>query len=89
MAQLLTIHQIAQRAKLHRKTVEGKIHDGEIPAFQLGERGSYRVKEEDYEAWVNRRPVRRTESSVPALTAPPPARRGRLIVDEDMRRRSK
>jgi excisionase family DNA binding protein len=53
----LTVKEVARRLDLHEITVRRKIHDGVIPALQLGGRGTaIRVLEDEFEAWLFREP---------------------------------
>jgi excisionase family DNA binding protein len=54
---LLTIREVAERLGVSRRTVQRKIANGEIPAFQLGSKHSpIRVDERELEAWLTRDP---------------------------------
>jgi len=49
---LLTVRDVATRSKLSEKTVRRAIRRGELIAFKV--RGRWRVRESDYEAWIER-----------------------------------
>jgi excisionase family DNA binding protein len=54
---LLTVDQAAERLGLSRRTVQRKIASGEIPAFQLGGRGTaIRIDERELERWLESEP---------------------------------
>jgi excisionase family DNA binding protein len=48
----LTAGQVAQRAGCSRVTVWRAIDRGELEAYRLGARGTYRVRPEAVEAWL-------------------------------------
>lgn len=48
----LTIHDAADRAKLHYKTVWKAVSDHELTAYQQGRRGAWRIRIEDLDAWL-------------------------------------
>ncbi len=50
---LLTTEEIAERLKIHVKTVREWIASGELKAFDLGQ--AYRVQEDDLQAFLNAR----------------------------------
>jgi excisionase family DNA binding protein len=56
-APLLTVPEVARRLGLHRDTVYRKIDRGEIPAIRIGpdDVGPLRVREEEFEAWLEAR----------------------------------
>ena len=62
---LLTPKDIAARCQIHPKTVLRAIRAGRLRASQLGERAAYRVREEDFQAWLA------------ATVVTPPTRAGR------------
>lgn len=50
---LLTLGEVADRLGVTRRTVERKVHAGEIPALQLGgPRSPLRVDERELDAWL-------------------------------------
>lgn len=50
---LLTVKQTASRLGYHPMTVRKKIAEGEIPAVQLGGKGSaIRVDQHELESWI-------------------------------------
>jgi excisionase family DNA binding protein len=54
---LLTVQETAERLAVHEDTVRRRIARGEIPAVQLGGRGSsLRIDERELEAWLYGRP---------------------------------
>jgi excisionase family DNA binding protein len=55
---LLTIDEAAERLGLSRRTVQRKIASGEIPAFQLGGKGTaIRIDERELERWLESEPA--------------------------------
>lgn len=87
---LLTIAEVAERVRCHRKTIERAIRAGRLYAVNVGEptarRPEIRVRPSDYEAWLERCRVRSRER---AVELPPPqatrrARRGTLRLHEGM-----
>ena len=55
----MTAGEVALRAGCSRVTVWRAINDGELPAFRLGARGTFRVRPESLEEWLL--PATRTE----------------------------
>jgi excisionase family DNA binding protein len=89
-SQLLTVKETASRLGYHPRTVRRKIERGEIPAVQLGGKGSaVRVDERDLDRWLYQDPAQaagipaeRTAPASPSslgrpVEAVPPAGRGR------------
>lgn len=85
METLLTVDDVAEHCHVHRRTVERAIHAGRLRAAQLGQRGAYRLRESDVEAWLEASVVRPKSSALPD---PRPARaaRGTLTVRDGMGR---
>lgn len=51
--ELLTVHETAERLGVSEKTVRRKIEAGQLPAVQLGGRGSaVRIDERELAAWL-------------------------------------
>jgi excisionase family DNA binding protein len=48
----LTVSEIAQREHISTDTVKRAIKNGHLPAHRIGSRGDWRIKVEDYEAWL-------------------------------------
>ena len=86
---LLTPKDIAARCQINPKTVLRAIRAGRLRASQLAERATYRVAEEDYQAWLAATVVK---PPVPAPAEPTPLRAverpaaGRLRLTPDMGR---
>jgi excisionase family DNA binding protein len=55
---LLTVAEVADRCRVHPKTVMRAIARGELEALRLGERGAYRIRPEDLDSWLDARVVR-------------------------------
>lgn len=55
---LMTVREVAERCRVHAKTVMRAIARGELRAVRLGERGAYRIRPTDLEAWLDERAVR-------------------------------
>ncbi len=54
--QWLTVQDITRRLQVHEETVRRWIRSGELPAILLGSaKGGYRVREADFDRWVNDR----------------------------------
>jgi excisionase family DNA binding protein len=51
----LTTHEAADQIRVHPRTIKRYIHDGELPAFALGNRGGYRISQKDLAAFMVRR----------------------------------
>jgi excisionase family DNA binding protein len=87
--QLLKPTDVARRAQISTKSVLRAIKSGRLRASRLGERGAYRIKEVDYDAWIEesivepevREPI---GEPVPVRVLPPGA--GRLVVTPEMGR---
>ena len=84
---LLTPADVAEQLKVHPKTVLRAIHRGDLRAFNVGQRGTWRIRWADVEQWLEERANRPRESPevrVPASRATMPPRmrrnapRGRL-----------
>jgi len=64
---LMTVDEVARRAKLSPKTVRRAIRSGELVAYKL--RGRLRIPPQEYLAWVRRAayvpPIPDTESITP------------------------
>jgi hypothetical protein len=86
---MLTPKDIATRCQLNPKTVVRAIRAGRLRASQLAESATYRVTEEDYQAWIAAMVVK---PPVPAPAEPTPLRvverptAGRLKLTRDMGR---
>jgi excisionase family DNA binding protein len=55
---LLTVAEVAETCRVHAKTVMRAIARGELMAVWLGERGAYRIRPTDLDAWIEARLVR-------------------------------
>jgi excisionase family DNA binding protein len=86
--QLLKPADVAQRAQISTKTVLRAIKAGRLRASRLGEHGAYRIRAEDYDAWIEGSVVEpevgERADPVPARALPPGV--GRLIVTPEMGR---
>ena len=49
---LLTPADVAERCQISAKSVLRAIHRGHLRAYRLGERGAYRLREYDVDAWL-------------------------------------
>lgn len=81
---LLTVADVADLVQCSRKTVMRAIHAGDLRAAQLASRGTWRVRLEDVDAWIELRSLPPAPPEVdPVLPVPPGvvrplrARRGR------------
>jgi excisionase family DNA binding protein len=54
----LTVAEVAGVCRVHAKTVMRAIGRGELTAVRLGERGAYRIRPADLDAWIEGRLVR-------------------------------
>ena len=89
-----TLDEVAQRAKVSKKTVLRAIDAGDLQAAPLGEGGALRILEEWFQSWMrdrarlraDRRAARSTSSSSSAAAGATrrPRRRGTLVVHEGM-----
>ncbi len=89
---LLTPAEVADRCRVSTKTVLRGIRAGRLRASRLGERGAYRVRAEDVDAWIDDTTVSvagRTEPSIRTLHGLPQrsAATGRLVLSDTMGRR--
>jgi excisionase family DNA binding protein len=86
--QVLKPIDVARWAQISTKTVLRAIKSGRLRASRLGEHGAYRIRESDYDAWVESSivepTVRERAEPVPARALPPGV--GRLIVTPEMGR---
>ena len=86
--QLLTPGDVAERCQISAKSVLRAIHRGHLRAYRLGERGAYRLRECDVDAWLEQAivaPVPASKLPSPAAPiAPLPATAGRLRLTPDM-----
>jgi excisionase family DNA binding protein len=57
---LLTLNEVIELLKVSESTARRWIKSGALPAFKLGESGHLRVRAEDLEEFVQRRPVTTT-----------------------------
>lgn len=55
---MLTVAEVAESCRVHAKTVMRAIARGELLAVRLGERGAYRIRPADLDAWIDARVVR-------------------------------
>ena len=88
---LLTPADVAERCQISAKTVLRAIHRGRLRASRLGERGAYRMRAADVDAWIEASvvtapPVRRAATRLAAAAAAR-ADVGRLELAPDMGRR--
>ena len=94
MSDLLTIEQVARRLQVHPRTVRRAIQARGLRAVQIAGRGTWRVRLDDLEAWLEERATPRpvdVGAVIPVALAaarPRPARRGAgvLTVSEGMGR---
>jgi excisionase family DNA binding protein len=88
---LLTPSDVAARCQISAKTVLRAIRAGRLRAYRLGERGTYRIRPSDVDAWLDDQEV---QPVVVPLRAVPPVPRpspgplagGRLRVPRSMGR---
>lgn len=84
---LLTPAAVAERCEVSTKTVMRAIHAGRLRASRLGAGGALRIREEDFEAWIEQSVLEPTPPArVPALLPRAPSR-GRLTLTSEMGRR--
>jgi excisionase family DNA binding protein len=92
--EILTVAEVAERCKLHKKTVLRAIHRGKLRASQLGVKGAYRIRPADVDAWFGATQVH-AQDELPGVAwgkvrrEPPPnprqlRARGTLVVGDDM-----
>ncbi len=55
MEQLLTVDQVAERLQVNEQTVRRWLRDGEITGIAFGGRTGWRIREEDVQAFLDRR----------------------------------
>lgn len=55
MTELLTIEQVAETLQVHPRTVRRAIDERGLRAFQVAGRGTWRVRPEDLDAWLEER----------------------------------
>ncbi|HLW01576.1 MAG TPA: helix-turn-helix domain-containing protein [Ktedonobacterales bacterium] len=60
---LLTVEEVAQRLNLHVESVRRYIRSKELKAVKFGNRGGYRITEEDLQAFI----AKKKEEGAPAL----------------------
>lgn len=60
---LLTVQEVAEAMKVSEKTVRRLIKRGDLTAYKVGERGQLRVKESDFELYVE---AQRVEADKPS-----------------------
>jgi excisionase family DNA binding protein len=53
-AALLTIREAAKHLRVHRKTLERWIRQGELPVIRLNSR-TFRLRQTELEAWIEQR----------------------------------
>lgn len=93
--QLLTISDVAELVQCSSKTVKRAIDAGHLRAAQLAKRGTWRIRSEDVDAWIELRSTRTpTPPHEPARIQIGRPRRGsrgathgRLAVGDDMGRK--
>lgn len=49
---LLTVQEVAQRLNLTYETVRRYVHDGRLKGVKFGNRGGWRIRERDLEAFL-------------------------------------
>lgn len=95
--QLLTLEEVAALLQVHPRTVRRAISAGRLRACQVAERGTWRVRPADLDAWLEERATPRAPAAsalapvvpVAGRARAPRARRGRsgvLAVTGDMGR---
>jgi excisionase family DNA binding protein len=57
---LYTAHEVAEISAFHRQVIYRAIRRGELRAFRVCKR--IRIKEEDFEEWIEREPAASTDS---------------------------
>jgi excisionase family DNA binding protein len=83
---LLTPADVADRCQISTKTVLRAIRSGRLRASRLGERGAYRVRVEDLDAWLQAVVVSPSDQESESAYGPEPlfgrgaASAGRLVV---------
>jgi excisionase family DNA binding protein len=86
---LLTTAEVAERLRLHRKTVERAIRRGELRAWRPSAAGPWRIRPEWVDHWIDARgthggAARHRIEEMPTLARP--SREGRLEVTPGMGR---
>ena len=61
---LLTVEEVAERLNLHVESVRRYIRAKELKAIKFGNRGGYRITEEDLQAFIAKK---KEEEGTPAL----------------------
>ena len=54
---LLTLRDVAKTLKLSETTVRRLVRAGSIPAYKVGKRGQFRVREEDLESFLQKQRI--------------------------------
>lgn len=54
-AEWLTVSEIVETLKVHEQTVRRWIREGELPALELGGKSGYRVRRDEFEAFLKER----------------------------------
>ena len=87
---LLTPADVAERCQISAKSVLRAIHRGQLRAYRLGERGAFRLREADVDAWLERSVVAplppRSQTPVVELFDHPAPSAGRLKLTPEMGR---
>ena len=55
MEQLLTVDQVAERLQVNEQTIRRWLRDGELTGVPFGGRTGWRVREEDLQAFLDRK----------------------------------
>lgn len=86
---LLTTAEVAERMRLHPKTVERAIRRGELRAWRPSTAGPWRIRSEWVDEWIEARATRPHAARLPVddlTTLGGPSAEGRLEVTPGMGR---
>ena len=87
MSDLLTVDEVARRARVHPETVKRAVRAGRLRAARLGARGAYRIREEWFDEWVDDQSIASssaTDCGPRDALAPKMRTRGRLAVGKSV-----
>lgn len=51
----LTVNEVAKRLSVHPRTVKRWLADGELGGFVLGDRAGWRISEEEYQEFIEKK----------------------------------
>ena len=70
---LLTVAQVARACQVSTRTIRRAIAAGELEAFQLARRGTWRIRPEDVSAWLEECLGQRSATPAPSPTTTRPS----------------